>query len=511
MAEPSDDKFLFPLAAQAGVKRDGTQLDGNFFTEAVWTRFRNGRPKKMGGYREIVNGLEGPISQLYVQANHPDQLVYTLGDTGIQMTTVDSEGSGGSPVDRTPVGFTTGFSTQWQVDAIFDTTGSSNVKIVAHRGDGSHDGDESTNYPVYYGVSTATTAFVTTGESVSGGCVVLQPYLFIYGNNGLIKNSVANDVTLFTGGDANEANVSGTKVVRGIPIRGGSNAPAGLFWALDSVIRVSYVGGSALWRYDTITAKSTILSAAGAIDYDGTMYWAGVDRFFLYNGVVKELPNPLNQDFFFDNLNFAYRSKVWATSVPRWGEIWWFFPKGASTVCNHAIVFNVREGTWYDTPIYRSAGFAPRLLYFPVWADSLPNDRVDDDKYALYRHETGTDHVYGEEQVAIDSYFTTPDIGLAGGGPVQDQPQTENVWTRITRIEPDFVQSGEMTVEVLGSVHAQSEEESSTPLAFEPDTGKVDIRQQRRLLQLRFRSNTQGGNFFMGRVIMHLERGDVRE
>ena len=193
---------------------------------------------------------------------------------------------------------------------------------------------------------------------VSGGVVVLHPYLFVYGNNGLIKNSAAGNPSDWVSPDANETNVASTKIVKGLPVRGGSNAPSGLFWSLDSLIRVSYtpttvtIGGTTstfYWRYDIISSQSSILSSQCVIEYDGIYYWIGVDRFLMYNGVVKEVPNPMNQNYFFDNLNYAQREKVYATKVPRFGEIWWFFPSGDSTECNDAIIYNIRENTWYDS------------------------------------------------------------------------------------------------------------------------------------------------------------------
>jgi hypothetical protein len=79
-------------------------------------------------------------------------------------------------------------------------------------------------------------------------------------------------------------------------VRGGTNAPSGLFWSLDSLIRVSYIGAPDYWRYDIITSQSSILSSSGVIEYDGIYYWCGVDRFLMYNGVVQEIPNPMNQN-----------------------------------------------------------------------------------------------------------------------------------------------------------------------------------------------------------------------
>ena len=77
-------------------------------------------------------------------------------------------------------------------------------------------------------------------------------------------------------------------------------------------------------------------SSSCVIEYDGIYYWAGTDRFLMYNGVVAEVPNTQNFNYFFDNLNYVQRQKVWVSKVPRWGEIWWFFPSGDSTECNDA-------------------------------------------------------------------------------------------------------------------------------------------------------------------------------
>lgn len=352
--------------------------------------------------------------------------------------------------------------------------------------------------------------------SVSGGCVMLYPYLFVYGNNGLIKNSAAGDFNNWTSADANENSVASVKVVKGLPVRGGTTSPAGLFWTLDSVVRVTYspttVGAQTLyWRYDLITQQSSILSSQCVIEYDGIFYWAGVDRFLMYNGVVQEVENKQNFNYFFDNLNYVQRQKVWASKVPRWGEIWWFFPSGDSTECNDAVIYNVRDKVWYDAGkamgARRSAGVFSEVFRKPIWGGW---DQNEESKYTLWQHETGTDEVYTNQVNAIDSYFETNVIGARTGlvGAV-DQPG-DNVWTRCERIEPDFVQVGEMTVVVTGNGYAEDPPQDSDPYPFGPTTPKVDMKEQRREMRLRFRSNTQNGNYFMGRVLLSLDTGDVR-
>ena len=354
--------------------------------------------------------------------------------------------------------------------------------------------------------------------AVSGGVCVLYPYTFVYGNNGLIQNNSAGNLQNWVGADANQNNVAGTKIVKGMPLRGGTTSPSGMFWATDSLIRVTYapqqVGSSTIyWRYDIISTQTSIMSSNCVIDYDGTFYWCGVDRFLSYNGVVQELPNDTNQNFFFDNLNYAQRQKVWATKIPRWGEIWWFYPSGTSTECNNAIIYNVREKIWYDAGFAdganRSAGIFSEVFRYPIWADNVANVSG---KYTLWQHETGTDQVYLTNVTAIQSYIETNSIGWVNGGPGNPQVQGDNVWMRIERVEPDFVQVGNMNLYVKGKGYADDTIVTSqlSPYTFAPNTLKLDMKEQYREMQLRFESNTYNGNYQWGRILIHADIGDVR-
>ena len=514
-------------------------------------------------------------------------------------------------------------------------------------------------------------ATFSNGISVSGGVVSLHPYVFVYGNNGLIQNCSAGNAQDWVSADANAVNVATGKIVQGLPVRGGSNAPSGLFWSLDSLVRVSYIGGAGTppqyWRYDIISSQSSILSSQSAIEYDGVYYWCGVDRFLMYNGVVKEIPNNMNQNYFFDNLNYSQRQKVWVTKVPRFGEVWWFYPRGDATECTDAIVYNTRENTWYDAGqalgARRSAGYFSQVFRFPVQAnwETSPSEIVFTDSFntvsasqflyldtyntqvvlgliisgsgipantyvtaiktssiktlgaitggagyvngtytnatltggggsgakatvtvsggavtavtvtsrgagyqvgdalsasntelggtgagfsvpvaTLYaqgiqmsaaatvtatasltfstpenrieilQHEIGTDAINGQNVSAIESYFETNDLGLVSGGPSQPTADGQNRWLRLERVEPDFVQSGDMSLIVTGPPFAQGADKESDPYVFGPNTGKVDMREQRRELRLKFISNVAGGDYQLGKLLLSAEIGDAR-
>jgi len=351
---------------------------------------------------------------------------------------------------------------------------------------------------------------------VSGGCVLLHPYLFVYGNNGLIQNSSAGDFQNWVAADANANNVATGKIVKGLPVRGGTTSPSGLFWSLDSLVRVSYspqtVGAATIyWRYDIISSQSSILSSSSVIEYDGIYYWCGVDRFLMYNGIVAEMKNNMNINYFFDNLNYSQRQKVWVSKVPRWGEIWWFYPRGDATECTDAIVFNVRDQIWYDAGqalgARRSAGTFSEVFRKPIWAGT---EEGDDGLYTLWQHETGTNVVNLSQQSAVQSYYETNSLGWVNGGPGQSAPVGPNNWIRLERIEPDFVQSGEMSIIVTGKGYADDTDEPSEPYYFDDTTLKIDMREQRRELRLKFESNTVNGNYEAGLVLLSAEIGDER-
>jgi hypothetical protein len=50
----------------------------------------------------------------------------------------------------------------------------------------------------------------------------------------------------------------------------------------------------------------------------------------------------------------------------------------------------------------------------------------------------------------------------------------------------------------------------SQDYTFGPDTNKIDMKEQRRELRIRFTSNVQGGDYQLGKVLLNAQLGDVR-
>jgi hypothetical protein len=531
--------MLIPVNIQSkpGIKRDGTKFEGANYVDGQWCRFQRGLPRKMGGYRQISNFALGLIRQFHTQASN--NFVYTHmghGD-GLQVMTLDSLGNASAPLDRTPLGYSGGANYMWSFDAMNDGAGGGSV-IIGVSTNTALDISSSAEKQVYIGNIYATTPLTAiSGIVASGGVCVLHPYLFVFGTNGYIRWSDANDPTNFATGDAGDAFIASSKVVKGLPLRGGGQSPAGLFWTLDSVIRASYTGGTDVFSFDTISASSSILSVNSVIEYDGVYFWCGIDRFLMYNGVVREVPNELNINYFFDGLNQEQSNKVFAYKVPRYGEIWWCYPRGTATECTHAVIYNVRENTWYDTELPnggRSAGIYAQVFHSPIMAGVSPifpgdgenriteisdfriteidDQRVTDSgaiSYKIWRHEIGTDQIDGPSINAVLSYFETGDISMM----TSEKPTSAAI--RVSMVEPDFVQSGDMTLQITGRINARAPEVNSEikffpATATTPEEQQVFFKEQRRELRFKFGSNTIGGNYQMGEVIAHIESTDHR-
>lgn len=505
----------------------------------------------------------------------------------------------------------------WQFDIQYNPQGGA-LQVIAHPGHNLSNIDSGVETQVYagnilpgagnvwefYGLADSEGANPTYEPiTVDGGVCVLYPFIFVYGSNGFIANNHV-DATYadqnfndWNGALANRVNMAAGKIVKGIPVRGGTQSPSGLFWATDSLIRVSFTNDpTQYWRYDILSSQTSIMSSSSVVEMDGIYYWMGVDRFYKYNGAVSVVPNDKNVNWLFDNLNFTQRQKVWATKVPRYNEIWFFYPRGTATECTDAIIYNVKDNIWYDAGqaegARRSCGYTTEVFPTPIWCDwqyvatfgspaaviatpsgepapaanqfYLSGDRttvfvpgsnfqfstvVTDDfyevstssynaignftlvtatanfttapavgqnvypvsnGYTMWQQEFGVNSVSDDGTLAIPSSVTTCDISWVGGNPSGDTPSGVNRRIHLRRIEPDFLQEGDMTVQVIGRKFARGTESLSPVFTFGPDDGKVDMRIENRESRLVFTSNTVNGDYQMGRILITAEYGDER-
>lgn len=495
-----DVKNPVQIRSKPGIQKDGTMIDSESYTDGEWVRFLNDKPKKIGGYRWISTTFaETPrLLKNYFRNNLLNIVVFNK--AGAELYSYDknvfliSGGSNllniGSPDDNA----------DWSSTSLYDVISGKTVLIAIL----TYDLDDIANDDAgvfYKGADMSALSSLTVEEasSVSGGCCVIGQFLFLYGSEGLIMNSDLNKPFDFTVGGGSYANTvymgDGSKVIYGSSIKGGAS-PAGLFWSLNSVFKITFTGGATRWSYSTLTNEITTISKKAFVEYDGVFYWPGVDRFYYANASsVQELPNQFNSEYFFNNLNNKYSSKVWGTKIPRYGEIWWFYPSGNSTECDRAVIFNIRGKNWFDIPISRTCGLSPLGTPYPIWAD----------QNRLYLQEFGLNEVTNVTELAIRSSFTTSTQDF-----LTSSEQSTNINTNVYRLEPDFDQRGSMTFSILSRRYANSDDEIYESKTFDESTEKIDVRVQGRIIRFKFESNELDGDYWMGEPLVHLSGGDTR-
>jgi len=498
---------IFPLASKPGVKRDGTEFDGNYYTNSQWCRWQRGRPRKIGGYNLFSGIFNGPVRGTLIDKINTQTQIYA-GSDRLQLLSIDNTQMF---YDRTPLAMPAFQNINWQFCTLYDAGGFSK-KIIAYPGQDLFNIESGATPEIYFGDILGSAPLIGTGKIVAGGIFSLEPYLFALDNYGGVAWSVPNTPNDFVGAGSGDARIAGNKLIKGVKTRGGSGAsPAGLIWAVDELYRVTFVGGAPIFSFDYV-GDTSLLSTNGVVEYNGRHYWPDINGFKTYNGLIEDLPNDMNLNYFYDNLNLTQRQKVWGIKVPRYNEIWWFWPKGNATECTDVLIYNVKDRIWYDTAWpedqgARTCGVYNKSLGYPYM---FGVDQNGAGKYNLYQHEFGVDRTEGATRYAIRSSFETANITYCANL-IGDEWMGQDRWVELIRIEPDFVLNGNMTVRVLGRNYAQSDTTEAYSNIFDSTTSKLDPKVQRRELRVAFESNEIGGDYQSGLSLLHMKIGDGRQ
>ena len=527
------------LQSQPGIQRDSTRYDSNAFIDGQWCRFYNGQPRKIGGYAAVDIGNTKIIRDMFAIPNGPNVSVYLGREDSLAYITLPPNNNVDpatiEETDRTPTSlFAPDPENSWSM-TLFTSASNTfpNPQLVAQVTTNASNINNDTEGYIFYGdIKTNTplipitdTSELTPGPYVtcSGGVVYVAPVLVAYGNNGVIRwtnegellkwqNEVDSQFT------PNSLAIANTKIVYGIPIIG-AQAPTALFWSINSLIRASYIPitngtGTTINQFSATTIEDniSILSANCVVRYQQMFFWPGVDQFYQYDGVVRPIPNTMNRDWFFNNLNYMQRNKVFGISIPRYDEIWWFYPTEDSEENNAVVIYNVVNGFWFDSKIGRASGVQTSLFPKPLMADNVKTQTLTRqgplNTYILWQHETGTDKVVGDQSYAIKSFHSYNIIDL-----LTSAEGNENRLLRTRRIEPDYLMTGTMTATITNLMFANDVNNGDAltegPFVFNQNTQKIDTSSQGRQLFITFTSNMVGGYYQGGKTLYDWMVGDL--
>lgn len=178
-----------------------------------------------------------------------------------------------------------------------------------------------------------------------------------------------------------------------------------------SVHAMQYLGPPYTFGLTMISDNISITSSNAAIAVDDSVYWMGEGDFYVYNGIVSQVPCDV-KDYVFSRINSSQTEKVTAGANINYGEVWWFYPSntevnGAMNSENDSYVcYNYQQRIWYYGAMARTAWTHKNLGIYPIAAST--------DNY-IYLHELGTDDGSQNPPVGIAAYIESSGQDLGDG------------------------------------------------------------------------------------------------
>ena len=444
-----------PFLYKPGIQRDGTDFQDEYCIDGQWIRFVGGKIKKMNGQQElVVQGVDPGIvnNTIYLDAQYcQGNRLFFVSQFEIRWGLVSNQYN--ITNIATLLTIANSPETTWQsVRFIRDQVAciaflkTSNASNMSNENGGLLYWKQLTDNENLVNADIGGVANIA-----SGGILYSNPCLYLYGNNGTIVRSRTNDPLNFEGEDSGVYNISADKLIFGANIRGGSNAPSLLFWTANSVIYLTNVADGNLpvdFQKEVITNNSSLMSSRAIIQYDSLFFWLGTDRVFVYNGIVDSVPNTVNLEYFFDNVDLNKRQKIFGYKIARYGELRWAYPEKAyadnpNIGCTRELVYNVRENSWYDTVIQRDCAvvFETTGDIFS-YGDACSNYplNLDNSYKRIWKHEVGVSEIRGKGAIlerilggTASSNTGVSNDNAAGGNPQNaftEPPSVQSVYTQ---------------------------------------------------------------------------------
>jgi hypothetical protein len=258
-----------------------------------------------------------------------------------------------------------------------------------------------------------------------------------------------------------------------------------------SIYTMQFIGPPFTFSINLISENISIRSPMSTIAIEDTVFWMGINEFYIFAGSVQKIPCSV-KDFVFNDFNKGQAQKVFASSNGGYSEVWWFYPSSSSNEIDRYVVYNYEQKIWYVGSLARTAWMDRGVGDYPIAAST--------DGY-LYNHEIGNDDGSTSPVTAINAHIESSQMDIGDG----------NQFSFITRIIPDltFRDSVDNSTATLtlktrnapGGNYLNTESSSvvkSATVPVEQFTEDARVRLRGRSFALRVESSTVGVTWRLG-------------
>lgn len=282
----------------------------------------------------------------------------------------------------------------------------------------------------------------------------------------------------------------GTKIVAMTPAREET-----IISTDEAIYGMTFVGPPFIFSFRLLATNSGAAGLNTMLTIDGDVFWMGKRNFFVYNGVVKELPCSV-QYYVFDRMQTRYIDKTSVGHNKQFKEITWFYVSNENTSSTNPepdsyVTFNYLENAW-------SVGSMDRT----VWRDSFGSRDVpfafDKDGY-LYNHETGT---------SADGAAMTSFIESSPG----EIPNTGQDLYLVDKVIPDVTMTSDTNLSLFINTrkYPNATEVTKGPFSITSSTTKVSTRAKGRQMSMKLQSSGTLDDWSLGTFRINAREDGLR-
>jgi len=299
-------------------------------------------------------------------------------------------------------------------------------------------------------------------QTTPGSTSTVDPMSVLFGSQESITDFIPNATN--TAGFQRLS--SGNRIVTAVPTRGDI-----LILTNTSAHSMQFVGPPFTFSFKQIGTNCGTLSAHSAVEAENVVYWMSDGAFYLFDGVVKEIPCSV-QDYVFQDLNTDEHSTIYAGVNLDFAEVNWFYASDGSTSIDRVVTYNYLERLWTIGTLARTT-WAPKDIFAnPLATRYYPNSTtlaqptvigLTAGVSTLYDQEKGMN----DDTSAITAFITSGDVDIVDG----DHSMF------IKRYIPDFKdQEGGLNMQFLVRQYPGATQTVASSTVVYSTTTKVDMR-----------------------------------